>query len=184
MNSPILSYLSSYGIDPAYIMIGLLVLILILFILYIRTLCRMKKFYRAYDRFMRGKDMESMEDTMLKQFDRLEALEASDEKKEKQISEALISLICFSFFSSDAYQKTGLVKYDAFREMSGKLSYALALLDKNNNGFMVNSMYSREGCYSYVKEIIKGESYITLSEEEQEALKMAIESNGDIVSDK
>ena len=71
MNSPILSYLSSYGIDPAYIMIGLLVLILILFILYIRTLCRMKKFYRAYDRFMRGKDMESMEDTMIKQFDRL-----------------------------------------------------------------------------------------------------------------
>ena len=115
----------------------------------------MKKFYRAYDRFMRGKDMESMEDTMIKQFDRLEALEASDEKKEKQIS-----------------------------EIFENLSYALALLDKNNNGFMVNSMYSREGCYSYVKEIIKGESYITLSEEEQEALKMAIESNGDIVSDK
>ena len=134
----------------------------------------MKKFYRAYDRFMRGKDMESMEDTMIKQFDRLEALEASDEKKEKQISE-IFQIV---------YQKTGLVKYDAFREMSGKLSYALALLDKNNNGFMVNSMYSREGCYSYVKEIIKGESYITLSEEEQEALKMAIESNGDIVSDK
>ena len=177
MNSPILSYLSSYGIDPAYIMIGLLVLILILFILYIRNLCRMKKFYRAYDRFMRGKDMESMEDTMLKQFDRLEALEASDEKKEKQIGEIFENL-------QIVYQKTGLVKYDAFREMSGKLSYALALLDKNNNGFMVNSMYSREGCYSYVKEIIKGESYITLSEEEQEALKMAIESNGDIVSDK
>lgn len=178
MNSPILSYLSSYGIDPAYIMIGLLVLILILFILYIRTLCRMKKFYRAYDRFMRGKDMESMEDTMIKQFDRLEALGMqSDEKKEKQISEIFENL-------KIVYQKTGLVKYDAFREMSGKLSYALALLDKNNNGFMVNSMYSREGCYSYVKEIIKGESYITLSEEEQEALKMAIESNGDVVSDK
>lgn len=121
--------------------------------------------------------MESMEDTMIKQFDRLEALEASDEKKEKQISEIFENL-------KIVYQKTGLVKYDAFREMSGKLSYALALLDKNNNGFMVNSMYSREGCYSYVKEIIKGESYITLSEEEQEALKMAIESNGDIVSDK
>ena len=93
---------------------------------------------------------------MIKQFDRLEALEASDEKKEKQISEIFENL-------QIVYQKTGLVKYDAFREMSGKL---------------------REGCYSYVKEIIKGESYITLSEEEQEALKMAIESNGDIVSDK
>lgn len=125
-----------------------------------------------------AKNMESMEDTMLKQFDRLEALEASEwEKGETDQWRFLENLRI-------VYQKTGLVKYDAFREMSGKLSYALALLDKNNNGFMVNSMYSREGCYSYVKEIIKGESYITLSEEEQEALKMAIESNGDVVSDK
>ena len=75
------------------------------------------------------------------------------------------------------YQKTGFVKYDAFREMSGKLSYALALLDKNNNGILINSMYSREGCYSYTKEIRNGESSINLSEEEEKALKMAV--NGD-----
>ena len=79
------------------------------------------------------------------------------------------------------YQKTGLVKYDAFREMSGKLSYSLALLDKENNGILINSMYSREGCYSYVKEIIKGESYINLSEEEAEALKLAV--NGGIAEE-
>mgnify|MGYP003430956960 FL=1 len=72
------------------------------------------------------------------------------------------------------YQKTGLVKYDAFREMSGALSYSLALLDKENNGVLISSMYSREGCYTYAKEIIKGESKINLSEEETEALKQAV----------
>jgi len=170
MNSPILEYLASVGIDPAYIMIGLLVITLVMIILYIQNLCKLKKLYRAYDRFMRGKDMESMEDTIISQFDRLEALEKSDETKKKQIEDIFENL-------QRVYQKTGLVKYDAFREMSGKLSYALALLDQNNNGVLINSMYSREGCYSYVKEIIKGESYINLSEEEEEALKSAVNSD-------
>ncbi|MCD8362576.1 MAG: DUF4446 family protein [Lachnospiraceae bacterium] len=167
MNSPIFEYLASYGIDPAYLIIILAVLIVVLIILYVNVLCKFKKLYRSYDRFMRGKDMESMEDTMMKQFDRIEALEASDQQKSKQIEAIFENL-------QTVYQKTGLVKYDAFREMSGKLSYALALLDKNNNGILINSMYSREGCYAYVKEIIKGESYINMSEEEQEALNIAM----------
>lgn len=167
MNSPILEYLASYGVDPAYLIIALAVLILVLIILYINVLCKFKKLYRSYDRFMRGKDMESLEDTVMKQFDRLDALEASDQQKGKQIEAILENL-------QTVYQKTGLVKYDAFREMSGKLSYALALLDKNNTGILINSMYSREGCYAYVKEIIKGESYINMSEEEQEALNIAM----------
>lgn len=167
MNSPILELLASYGIDPAYIMIGLLVVLLIMIVLYIRVLCKMKKLYQNYDRFMRGKDAESLEETIWKQFDRLEKLEESDKEKEGQIERIFENL-------QTVYQKKGLVKYDAFREMSGKLSYALALLDKNNNGVLINSMYSREGCYSYVKEIVKGKSSINMSEEEEEALKIAV----------
>lgn len=170
MRSPILEYLASYGIDPAYIILALLGLILILIVIYIIILCKLKKVTRLLDKFMRGKDMESMEDTVLKCFERLDALEESDEIKKKQMEEILENL-------QSVYQKSGLVKYDAFREMSGKLSYALALLDKNNNGVLINSMYSREGCYSYVKEIIKGESYINLSEEEKEALQKAVNSD-------
>lgn len=170
MNSPILELLASYGIDPAYIIMGLFAVTFIMIVLYIRVLCKMKKLYRNYDKFMRGKDAESLEETIWKQFDRIEKLEESDEEKGGQIERIFENL-------QTVYQKTGLVKYDAFREMSGKLSYALALLDKNNNGVMINSMYSREGCYSYVKEIIRGESYINLSEEEEEALKIAV--NGD-----
>ena len=75
------------------------------------------------------------------------------------------------------YQKMGLVKYDAFHEMGGKLSFSLAMLDEKNNGYIINAMHSREGCYTYIKEIIDGNSVIVLAEEEQEALNQAMGNN-------
>lgn len=174
MNSPILEYLMTYGIDPAYIMIGLLAMMLILIILYIICFFKMKKLRKAYEHFMSGKDMESMEEILWKQFDRIEILEEADKDKRRELNELQHTV-------QNAYQKAGLVKYDAFREMSGKLSYALALLDQNDNGVIVTSMYSREGCFSYAKQVIMGESAINLSEEEKEALKKAI--NGDKIEE-
>ena len=171
MNSMISIFLTSNGIDPFYVKAGIFALILILFlillIMQIRLMGKFKKLYRTYDRFMRGKDMDSMEETVLAQFERIEALEKSNEEKDRQIESIFENL-------QHVYQKTGLVKYDAFREMSGKLSYAVALLDKEDNGILVNSMYSREGCYSYVKTISGGKCSIEMSEEEQKALKIAV----------
>ena len=74
------------------------------------------------------------------------------------------------------FQKIGLVKYDAFNEMGGKLSFSLALLNETDDGFVLNAVHSREGCYTYIKEIVGGNSIIVLAEEEQEALKMAKEN--------
>lgn len=174
MNSPILEYLMSYGVDPAYIMIGISIVTVILIILHIVCIFKMKKLKKAYDSFMKGKNMESMEDILMKQFDRIEILEEADRDKRKEINSLESAM-------QNTYQKAGLVKYDAFREMSGKLSYALALLDQNDNGIIVTSMYSREGCFSYAKEVVMGASSINLSEEEQEALKKAI--NGDKITE-
>ena len=171
MNSMISIFLTSNGIDPFYVKAGilavLLLMIFILMIMQIKLMGKFKKLYQTYDRFMRGKNMEAMEETVLAQFERIEALEKSNEEKDRQIESIFENL-------QHVYQKTGLVKYDAFREMSGKLSYALTLLDKENNGVMINSMYSREGCYSYVKTIVGGKCSIEMSEEEQEALKIAV----------
>ena len=72
------------------------------------------------------------------------------------------------------YQKIGIVRYDAFQEMGGNLSFVLTMLDENNNGWVFNAMHSREGCYTYIKEIVKGESYMELGEEERESLKKAM----------
>ena len=65
-------------------------------------------------------------------------------------------------------------RYDAFHEMGGKLSFALCMLDKLNNGYLVNVMHSNNGCFAYVKEIVDGQSYIELGEEEQKALDEAV----------
>ncbi len=67
----------------------------------------------------------------------------------------------------------GLVKYDAFSQMGGQLSFCLALLNEKNNGFIINSVHSAEGCYSYTKEIKNGQSDISLGKEEEEALAIA-----------
>lgn len=150
-----------------YIAIGLGVLFVITCIMLIVTLCKLKSLRRRVDALTRGKDAESMEDTILKFFDNIKELEDAEQKMHRDIKEIKDNL-------KITYQKTGLVKYDAFREMSGALSYSLALLDKQNNGVLISSMYSREGCYSYAKEIVNGESKLNLSEEEAEALKQAV----------
>ena len=65
-------------------------------------------------------------------------------------------------------------KYDAFDDVGGKLSFALALLDKENTGLILNAVHSRDNCFLYLKEIVKGESYVMLSQEEVEALRKAV----------
>ena len=150
-----------------YITISLSVVCIILAVILIIVLCKLKTLRRRVDALTRGKDTESLEDIIVNFFERIESLEEGEE-----ITRAALKAIKDNL--KITYQKSGLVKYDAFREMSGALSYSLALLDKENNGILISSMYSREGCYTYAKEIENGESKINLSEEEAEALKQAV----------
>ena len=48
------------------------------------------------------------------------------------------------------------------------------MLNDQNSGWLLNAMHSREGCYTYIKEIINGKSYVELGEEEKESLERAI----------
>ncbi len=150
-----------------YIMIALSVISIVSIILLIVTLCKLKGLRRRIDTLTRGKDAESMEDVILNFFERIESLENAEERTHRDIRDIKQNL-------KVTYQKTGLVRYNAFREMSGALSYSLALLDKENNGVLISSMYSREGCYTYAKDVKDGKCDINLSEEEEEALKQAV----------
>lgn len=78
--------------------------------------------------------------------------------------------------------KYGIVKYDAFDDVGGKLSFALAVLDSENSGFVLDAIHSRDNCFLYLKEIVRGESYIMLSEEEIEALKQAAEGHDEDIA--
>lgn len=172
VNSPILELI---GIDPGILIGALFLLIIILLILLIVALAKIGRTNRKLDAFTRGKDAESLEDTIMDVLAELDRLKASDVQKRRDIKRINDNLMI-------TYQKRGIVKYDAFSEMGGKLSFALALLDKNNNGFIINSMHGRDGCYTYIKEIVKGESYILLGEEEKQALELAIDED-DLMED-
>lgn len=170
MNSELFESIGIVNLDPAYIFIALLVMIIILLIYAIVTGSKLKKLEIKYDKFMRGKDAESLEDVIYKRFDEVDKLLAENETKTKQIADIFDNL-------QYTVQKCGIVKYDAFHEMGGKLSFALVMLDKKNTGHVINAMHSREGCYIYIKEIIEGESYIPLGEEEKQALAKALENH-------
>lgn len=155
------------GIDGSYVVFGLAGFSLILFILIIVLFAKNSKLRKRYEAFMQGEEATSLEKMFVKKFGEVDGLmrkTANLEKKMQIMDETLL----------DTYQKLGVVKYDAF-EMGGKLSFALALLNEKNDGFIINCMHStREGCYTYVKEIIKGESFVILAEEEKEALDRAM----------
>lgn len=141
--------------------------ILILFILNIVALVKLGNVKKKYNAFMEGKDAKTLEDTILKRFSEIDELKIRQELQDKDIQLLKENIL-------KTYQKIGLVKYDAFNEMGGQLSFSLAMLDKRNNGFLLNTVHNREGSYTYAKEIFDGKSAIDLSEEEKEALNKAI----------
>ncbi len=158
------------GIHSDYVIIGLAVVTVILFILYIVNVVQMANLKKRYKIFMSGKNARSLEKTLIDRLNQVDSLIEANATNEKNIQQ-LFSNMKFTF------QKVGLVKYDAFNEMGGKLSFSLALLNETEDGFVMNAVHSREGCYTYVKEIIAGNSVIILSPEEKEALDMAKGSN-------
>ena len=124
----------------------------ILLILVIYLLSRYGKMKRSYDYFMRGRDAESMEDMILGLEEALRDLRSEDR----------------------AYQKFGIVRYNAFKDMGGKMSFAIALLDYTNTGFIMNTVHSREGCYLYIKTVDCGQTEVLLGSEEKDALEQAL----------
>lgn len=72
-------------------------------------------------------------------------------------------------------QKFAVVRYDAFDNISNNLSFSLAILDGDNTGFILTSIYGRDSSNMYIKPIIKGKSRYTMSDEEVSAYDKAIE---------
>ncbi len=164
------NFFGLFSVDMQYVIIAVLVMgiiSIVSLILAIVAICKMGYTRKKYENFMEGKDARSLEPLLKERFKEIEDLKRINAKNVKNIK-FLLDKIHYS------YQKVGIVKYDAFHEMGGKLSFALTMLDNKNNGFIINSMHSREGCYMYIKEIVAGESYIELGEEETESLEKAI----------
>lgn len=160
------------GIDYDYIILGLAAVVLILLVLTIINISQMRKLKKSYKVFMTGQNGKNLEETLIKRLNQVDSLLTANSENEKNIEELFDDM-------QHTYQKMGLIKYDAFNEMGGKLSFSLAMLDVKNNGFIINAMHTREGCYTYIKEVVDGNSIIVLSEEEKEALSRAMGNKAD-----
>lgn len=166
------SFFESIGlgsIDFGIIILIMLVLLIASVTLLIIFIVKNVKLTKRYEKFMTGKDGASLEDEIANLFEIDKALVEKVKENRKDIRKIYKRL-------TRTFQKIGIVKYDAYQQMGGLLSFSLALLDEYNDGFVLNSVHSSEGCYTYTKEIKKGECAIDLGNEEKMALEMAMES--------
>lgn len=137
-------------------------------ILSIISLCLSIKIYKKYEKNMNklgeGNDFAAMLGEYVSQVSALN-------KRDDQIIEICNNL---NMELSHCIKKIGLYRYDAFGNTRNELSFSLALLDRENNGIVINSIYGQDNSNIYSKPIIKGKSQYKLSDEEKEALEKAI----------
>lgn len=171
MESKILKAIGIAYVDPAYIIIVLLLIIIVLAVIVSIQIKNKKKIEHMEYRLKRlcsGRDGESLEDELAKLFEDNEYMMTTVNQHKTNIRNIYRRL-------EKCYQKQALVKYDAFNQMGGQLSFVLAMLDENNNGYLINSVHSLNGNYCYSKEIVNGTCEIELGDEEFEALTQAKE---------
>ena len=159
--------LDSLPFDQEYFILGMAVILLLLLILVIIQIVLTMSLKKKYKRFMKGKSAASLEDSFMKAYEEIKALQ-----KEDAVNKESIKIINKHLYHS--YQRTGIVKYNAFQGMGGKTSFAMALLTQGKNGMIINSIHGREMSCVYIKEIKKGECEVALSPEEGEALDIAL----------
>jgi hypothetical protein len=110
------------GFDSDFIIIGLAALVLVLIILMIVHVAQMSKLKKTYNLFMSGKNAKSLEDTLVYRLQQVDELIEANGNNERNIKTLFKKM-------EGCFQKFGMVKYDAFDEMCGKLSFVIALLN-------------------------------------------------------
>lgn len=129
------------------------------------------KLKNKYNKFMKkignGKNIEEDLENYMYRVERVERQNAEIISYCKNLDDEVAKCI----------QKVGMVRYSAFKDTGSDLSFAVAMLDENNDGVVFNGIYSREMSNIYAKPVKKGVSEYTLSEEEKEAIRRAIEVN-------
>ena len=162
---------NTMGISIDIVVIVLFVIVILQFAWIIAIIAKCNKLNKRISRFTTGNDAASLEEIMAKRFSEIRQIVKNEKEQNRNIE-----IVNDKFLTT--FCKIGLVKYDAFKETSGKLSFSLALLTENHDGIIITSMHSREGCFTYCKEVTNEESYYILSEEERLALNVAIGKDG------
>ncbi len=153
------------------LILAMAVMMILLLLVVIVMLIRFSVLNKRYKSFMKklgnGKDIQEDLENYIHRVD----------KVEKQNGEIQSQVEILNTDLKKCIQKVGIVRYSAFKDTGSDLSFTLALLDENNDGVVLNGIYSREMSNIYAKPVKNGESTYTISEEEAKAIQKAIESD-------
>ena len=152
------------------ILAGLGVIAVILLALLINLYMKVSYMKKRYRKMMTGVDGANLERMLIGHID--EVKQVVEENRRIDAENQRISALL-----QRAITRVGVVRFRAFDDMGSDLSYAVALLDAENNGVILSSIFGREDSRSYVKPIQAGQSSYTLTEEEQQALHQAMGQN-------
>lgn len=126
--------------------------------------------------FFAGKKASDLEGVLFEEIKR-------QKKSEEEIKKLITSAKDLEKMAKQSIQKVGLVRFNPFKDTGGDQSFAIALLDAEDNGLIISSLYSREGTRIYSKPIVKGRSTYPLSKEETASLKTASLKKSDLKQD-
>lgn len=153
-------------LDPivvAFTALGLCILALIVMMI---ILFRQTKLLRRYQLLLNGETGKQLDAILLDQ--------ASDLAGAKErLAELAARMEQLAADAQHHVQRTGIVRFNAFPDTGSDLSFAIALLDANDNGFVLSSLYGRHENRIYAKPIRNGSSTYTLTDEEKQALALA-----------
>lgn len=160
------------NLDVSLILLILTILVVALIVLVVLLLIKENKLTKTYRKFMTGKNVKSLEKEIVNLFEDNVSMKEEIKENRQDIRQLFKQM-------KTVYQRCAIVRYDAFKEMGGSLSFCLTLLDEENSGFILNSVHSSGGCYNYIKEITGGRCAVDLGAEEQQSLDEALEKGID-----
>ena len=144
-----------------------MLLILILLILVVYTMVRLSSMRARYREMMRGSQSEDLEGMLLQHISAVEKVAATNARilEENELIRQ---------FLRKTLVRTAMVRFRAFEDMGGDLSYAVAMLDADNDGVIFSSIFARADSRSYIKPIKGGSSEYALTDEEKGVLREAM----------
>lgn len=153
--------------NDAYFLFGLSVLSLILLIVCISLSSKLSKLNRRRNAKLEEGRLGDILDCLMDQSAslakvsaRLDEISMRQDEQQEALKQSLSNL--------------GIVRYNAFADIGGEQSFAVALLDSNRNGVVLSSVYGRQDSRVYAKAISNGQAERQLSDEEQQALAKAL----------
>ena len=150
-----------------YVLLGMTITILLALIIFISINIKLAKMNKKYSKMMKGMEGVNIEQLLLAHIEEVKQTVSKVDNLSKDCQR-------LESISKECIQKVGIIRFNAFDDMGSDLSFAIALLNYQNNGVIVSSIYSRNECQTYAKPITSGNSTYFLTNEEKQALAQAI----------